>query len=132
MQNSYLGSALAFLLLSSTSALAQEVASTELPELSVQGASAGSLTVPSIAAQRATVNATVGSVAFVDAKDFQNRYANTLRDVLKDTPGVFVQAALWSGNAPFPARIGHLARFSPPRHRAASGRISGECRRWKR
>ena len=75
MQNSYLGSALAFLLLSSTSALAQEVASTELPELSVQGASAGSLTVPSIAAQRATVNATVGSVAFVDAKDFQNRYA---------------------------------------------------------
>ncbi|MHC2021114.1 TonB-dependent receptor family protein [Methylobacterium sp. CM6247] len=91
MQNSYFGSALAFLLLSSTSALAQEVANAELPELSVQGASAGSLTVPSVAAQRATVNATVGSVAFVDAKDFQNRYANTLRDVLKDTPGVFVQ-----------------------------------------
>lgn len=91
MQNSFFGSALAFLLLSSTSALAQEVANAELPELSVQGASAGSLTVPSVAAQRATVNATVGSVAFVDAKDFQNRYANTLRDVLKDTPGVFVQ-----------------------------------------
>ena len=91
MQNSYFGSALAFLLFSSTSALAQEVANAELPELSVQGASAGSLTVPSVAAQRATVNATVGSVAFVDAKDFQNRYANTLRDVLKDTPGVFVQ-----------------------------------------
>ena len=28
---------------------------------------------------------------FVDAKDFPNRYANTLRDVLKDVPGVYVQ-----------------------------------------
>ncbi len=46
---------------------------------------------PSVARQRAAVNATVGSVAFIDAGDFQNRYANTLRDVLKDTPGVFVQ-----------------------------------------
>ena len=52
---------------------------------------AGSLTVPSVAAQRAAVNATVGSVAFVDAATFQNRYANTVRDVLKDVPGVFVQ-----------------------------------------
>jgi iron complex outermembrane receptor protein len=47
--------------------------------------------VPSVARQRAAVEATVGSVAFVNAKDFQDRYANTLRDVLKDTPGVFVQ-----------------------------------------
>lgn len=75
----------------SVSALAQAVPSATLAELSVEGASAGSLTVPSVAAQRAAVNSTVGSVAFVDAKDFQNRYANTLRDVLKDTPGVFVQ-----------------------------------------
>ncbi|CAX23621.1 MAG: TonB-dependent receptor [Methylorubrum extorquens] len=52
---------------------------------------AGSLTVPSVAAQRAAVNATVGSVAFVDAATFRNRYANTVRDVLKDVPGVFVQ-----------------------------------------
>ena len=29
---------------------------------------------------------------FVDAKDFANRYAFTLRDVLEDTPGVFVQS----------------------------------------
>ncbi len=63
----------------------------ELAELSVSGAAAGSVTVPSVAAQRAAVNATVGSVAFVDAAEFQDRYANTLRDVLKDTPGVFVQ-----------------------------------------
>lgn len=79
-----------------TPALA-ETAATTLEEISVQGSgsgpgSRGSLTVPSVEAQRAAVNATVGSVAFVDARDFQNRYANTLRDVLKDVPGVFVQA----------------------------------------
>lgn len=92
MPSSSLRGALALVLLSSTSALAQaEVAQAELPELSVQGAGGGSLTVPSVAAQRAAVNATVGSVAFVDAAEFRNRYANTLRDVLKDTPGVFVQ-----------------------------------------
>ena len=62
-----------------------------LPELSVSGAAAGSVTVPSVAEQRAALNATVGSVAFVDAASFQDRYANTLRDVLKDTPGVAVQ-----------------------------------------
>lgn len=70
---------------------AQDVPSAILPELSVEGVSAGSLTVPSVAAQRAAVNGTVGSVAFVDSTAFENRYANTLRDVLKDTPGVFVQ-----------------------------------------
>ncbi len=91
MPSSRLPGAFALILFSSTSAFAQGVANAELPELSVQGTTPGSLTVPSVAAQRAAVNATVGSVAFVDAKDFQNRYANTLRDVLKDTPGVFVQ-----------------------------------------
>ena len=70
---------------------AQESAATTLSELSVEGVAAGSLTVPSVAAQRATVNATVGSVAFVDAQDFQDRYANTLRDTLKEVPGVYVQ-----------------------------------------
>ena len=77
--------------------------STTLDEISVAGdgsgrgggagrsPSAGSLTVPSVAEQRKVLNSTVGSVAFVDAKDFQNRYANTVRDVLKDVPGVYVQ-----------------------------------------
>ncbi len=86
--------ALPFVLLAAPSAFAQVATPVTLSELSVQGRGdpgGGSLTVPSVAAQRAAVNATVGSVAFVDAKDFQNRYANTLRDVLKDTPGVFVQ-----------------------------------------
>src|SRR4051794_10329007 len=97
--------ALLLTLLASTSAYAQATASgsasATLPELSVQGTgtgggsvtvpSAGSVTVPSVAEQRAAVNSTVGSVEFIDAKEFQNRYANTLRDVLKDTPGVYVQ-----------------------------------------
>ena len=71
---------------------------TRLDEVSVEGDRPaatsnrpGSLTVPSVETQRASVNATVGSVAFVDAKDYENRYANTLRDVLKDVPGVYVQ-----------------------------------------
>lgn len=55
------------------------------------GETAGSLTVPSVSQQRAAVNATVGSVAFVDARDYQQSYANTLRDALKDVPGVYVQ-----------------------------------------
>ncbi|MCJ2025955.1 TonB-dependent receptor family protein [Methylobacterium sp. J-067] len=101
-----LNAALLPTLLASTSAFAQSAApqSVTLPELSVAGSSApsvgtsptsgensGSVTVPSVAQQRAAVNSTVGSVAFVDAKDFQDRYANTLRDVLKDVPGVYVQ-----------------------------------------
>ncbi|ACL56302.1 TonB-dependent receptor family protein [Methylobacterium nodulans] len=75
-------------------ALAQTDSGTiALSEITVagNGPPAGSLTVPSVAQQREAVNATVGSVAFIDAKDFQDRYANTLRDVLKDTPGVYVQ-----------------------------------------
>ena len=52
---------------------------------------AGSLTVPSVQQQRANLNATVGSVAFIDASSFQNRYTNNLPDVLKDTPGVYAQ-----------------------------------------
>ncbi|HMO29450.1 TonB-dependent receptor [Enterovirga sp.] len=52
----------------------------------------GSLTVPSVQQQRANVLSTVGSVAFIDATSFQNRYTNNLPDVLKDTPGVFTQS----------------------------------------
>ncbi|KQP72736.1 TonB-dependent receptor [Methylobacterium sp. Leaf111] len=79
------------LVIAATPSCAEETAAATLSELSIEGAAAGSLTVPSVAAQRAAVNATVGSVAFVDAKDFQDRYANTLRDTLKDVPGVYVQ-----------------------------------------
>lgn len=83
--------ALAFLSLSQACRAQAGPDRVELPELSVSGAAAGSATVPSVAEQRRAVNATVGSVAFVDAASFEDRYANTLRDVLKDTPGVYAQ-----------------------------------------
>ncbi|MGH1569726.1 TonB-dependent receptor family protein [Methylobacterium sp. P31] len=76
-------------------------ATVTLPELSVVGSATpsgplpgearGSLSVPSVDAERAALYGTVGSVAFVDAATIQDRYANTLRDVLKDVPGVYVQ-----------------------------------------
>ncbi|GJD92833.1 TonB-dependent receptor family protein [Methylobacterium iners] len=84
------GSAVALVLVPLQTAYAESTPSTSLAELAVEAA-AGSLTVPSVARQREIVQATVGSVAFVDAKDIQDRYTNTLRDVLRDTPGVFVQ-----------------------------------------
>lgn len=52
----------------------------------------GSLTVPSVQQGRERVFSTVGSVAFIDAASLQNRYTNTLQDVLKDTPGVLVES----------------------------------------
>ncbi len=63
----------------------------EVAGSAVAAAGGGSLTVPSVAEQRRSLNQTVGSVGFVDAAGIQNRYANTLRDVLKDVPGVTVQ-----------------------------------------
>ena len=84
-------SCLSVLLLAAAPASAQE--ETALPEIAVQGSGPpqGSLTVPSVEAQREAVNATVGSVAFVDARSFENRYTNNITDVLKDTPGVYAQ-----------------------------------------
>jgi iron complex outermembrane receptor protein len=51
----------------------------------------GSLTAPSVAAQRRAINRTVGSVGFIDAESYKNTYANNLRDVLQDAPGIYVQ-----------------------------------------
>ena len=73
-------------------ALAQPVApAVSLPDLVVTGRQPGSLTAPSIAAQREAVEQTPAAARFVDGSEFANRYAFTLRDVLADTPGVFVQ-----------------------------------------
>lgn len=51
----------------------------------------GSLSQPDLAQQKRALDHIAGSVALVDAADFQGRYAGTLRDVLKDAPGVFIQ-----------------------------------------
>jgi iron complex outermembrane receptor protein len=64
---------------------------TALPAVIVQGQAQHSLTSQSAAEQKRTLDQTVGSVGFVDSADYQNTYAFTLRDVLKNVPGVYVQ-----------------------------------------
>ena len=71
-------------------ALAQAPVET-LPELTVVGRAPGSLTVPPFAEQRKQVEQTPAAARFVEAEEFRNRRAFTLRDVLAETPGVFVQ-----------------------------------------
>ncbi|MGA0599015.1 TonB-dependent receptor family protein [Enterovirga sp. CN4-39] len=76
---------------------------TALPEITVGGAGvpSGSLTVPSVEAQRTQLESIVGSVEFIDARSFENRYTNNITDVVKDTPGVYAQT-----------RYGQEVRFS--------------------
>ncbi|MDR5765294.1 MULTISPECIES: TonB-dependent receptor [Caballeronia] len=76
--------------LAATRAFAQAEPAT-LPAVIVQGQAQHSLTSQNVADQKRTLDATVGSVGFVDSADYQNTYAFTLRDVLKNVPGVFVQ-----------------------------------------
>ncbi len=67
-------------------------ASTTLPALAVNATRpAEPLTAKSTDALKRDLEATVGSVGFVDADRYRNTYAFTLRDVLKDVPGVFVE-----------------------------------------
>ncbi|KXU87193.1 TonB-dependent receptor [Caballeronia megalochromosomata] len=65
--------------------------SATLPAVIVQGQADHSLTSQNVAEQKRALDRTVGSVGFVDSADYQNTYAFTLRDVLKNVPGVFVQ-----------------------------------------
>lgn len=61
------------------------------PQTARPAGGAGSLTAPSVQAQKQQLAAIPGAVTLVDAASFQNRYANNLPDILKDTPGVFAQ-----------------------------------------
>lgn len=91
---------LAIAAVSAVPALAQSQPRTADPaptpiEITVEASrdTGGSLTQTSVERQRETLNQNAGSVAFVDTEttEIKNRYTNTLRDVLKDVPGVFVQ-----------------------------------------
>ncbi|NOG70678.1 TonB-dependent receptor domain-containing protein [Roseicella sp. DB1501] len=62
-----------------------------LPETEVIGRAPGSLTVPSVADQRAQIEQAPAAVRFLDSEQFENRRAFNLRDMLQETPGVFVQ-----------------------------------------
>jgi iron complex outermembrane recepter protein len=69
-------------------------AQTVLPEVVVTSdapSSGGSLTVPNIKVQQQELNKTAGSVSFIDAETYKNKYTNNLKDVLQESPGVFVQ-----------------------------------------
>lgn len=85
--------------ISTSAACAQSAAATTdtqavpaLPAITVNAArTTGSLTSKSTEDLKRTLDQTVGSVGFVDADSIKSTYAFTLRDVLKDVPGVFVE-----------------------------------------
>ena len=79
-----------FVVLLPTAGLAQTPTAT-LPATEVLGQAPGSLTVPSVEQQRKQVELTPAAAHFIEAEEFRNRRAFTLRDVLAETPGVFVQ-----------------------------------------
>ena len=62
-----------------------------LPDIDVTARFPGSLTVPGVEQQRRALEQTPGSVGFVDSEAYKGRFSNTLRDVLQDTPGVYVE-----------------------------------------
>ncbi|WP_439573340.1 TonB-dependent receptor family protein [Phreatobacter sp.] len=66
---------------------------TQLPAITIEGTGVqrGSLTSPDIVTQREQVNRTPGSVSHIDTETLRNTYAQNLRDVLQETPGVLVQ-----------------------------------------
>ncbi len=64
----------------------------ELPPVVVTAPPAGSLTVPSLNQQRQSIEDNAGSVEWMDSEAYRDRYAGSLRDVLRDTPGVYVQS----------------------------------------
>ncbi|KUZ67475.1 hypothetical protein WI36_22245 [Burkholderia ubonensis] len=85
--------------LSTSAACAQRVAAATdpqavpvLPAITVDATrTAGSLTSKSTGDLKRALDQTVGSVGFVDADSLKHTCAFTLRDVLKDVPGVFVE-----------------------------------------
>lgn len=65
-----------------------------LPAVNVETATAGSLTVPSVADQRRQMEQVVGSTAFVDAAApaIQTRFVRDIPDALRNVPGVYAES----------------------------------------
>lgn len=57
----------------------------------VTGQGSGSPTAPSVRQAHDRIEQTPGGVDLVSSEEFQDRYAVNLRDMLRDTPGVFAQ-----------------------------------------
>ncbi len=81
--------------LKSTAALALFVlpasAHAQEPQAIVINGTGGSLTAASPAKQKSELGKVAGAVSFVDSDQYKDRYAQTLKDVLQETPGVFAQ-----------------------------------------
>ncbi|WP_292998183.1 TonB-dependent receptor [Nevskia sp.] len=65
---------------------------TVLNEVKVQGDKGGSLTAPDVDAARDEINKRPGGVVLVGSEQFEDRYAVSFKDTLRDAPGVFAQA----------------------------------------
>ncbi|MGE3623780.1 MAG: TonB-dependent receptor family protein [Bdellovibrionales bacterium] len=89
-KNLILAGGLAVAALLAAPAWAEEATPT-MPTITIHARNEGTLTVPAVAEQKEQLFETVGAVSFVDSESYQDTYANTVRDVLKDTPGVYVQ-----------------------------------------
>ncbi|PPE71904.1 TonB-dependent receptor [Solimonas fluminis] len=68
-----------------------EPGSVTLEPVIVTGERAGSPTAPSVREAHDRIEQTPGGVDLVSSEEFQDRYAVNLRDMLRDTPGVFAQ-----------------------------------------
>jgi len=64
---------------------------TTLDPVTVAARPDGSLTVPSVEQERRSLLQIPGGVTFIDSQSFSERFTNNLRDVLKDSPGIYVQ-----------------------------------------
>ncbi|PWC52710.1 TonB-dependent receptor [Azospirillum sp. TSO22-1] len=87
--------ALATLLMMSTAltpAAAQTAPPVTLDTMTINAQGGGSLTVPAPAQAREELNRTPGSVGFIDSESQKGQVSRDLRDVLKDTPGVYAQS----------------------------------------
>ncbi|WLE62290.1 TonB-dependent receptor [Burkholderia plantarii] len=70
---------------------AEPASATPLPSIAVTARPIASPTSLPSAELKHRIDQTVGSVGFVDASSYANSYAFTLRDVLQNAPGVFVE-----------------------------------------
>lgn len=78
------------LLSASALALVASASYAETPLVTVN-AKPGTLTAPSIRKQEIELKQTAGSVGFVDSDSYKDRFANTIQDVVQNSPGVFAQ-----------------------------------------
>lgn len=88
----------------------QTAPAAQLPAIIVEGQGIGTLTAPSTAQARETIERTPGGVEVVPDTVWRNTQAATLKDILDYTPGVFVQPK-WGEDARLSIRGSGLSRY---------------------